>query len=159
MRRATHAISWALAGTALACAATAAALPPPESLETLAREVTERESAFARTMAERRFDLFADFVGEDAVFRGATLLVGRQTVLARWKSFYDAAQAPFSWRPDLVTVAADGRSAVSTGPVSDAQGRVVSRFMTLWRREADGRWRVAVDQGVDIDACVAAPAR
>ena len=45
-------------------------------------------------------------------------------------------------------------AAVVTASASSAQlrlsdGAVVSRFTSVWRREADGRWRVIVDQGVD----------
>jgi ketosteroid isomerase-like protein len=145
--------SFASAGTRAADAAA----PSADGLEALAKDVAARESAFAQTMAERRFDHFADFVAADAVFRGASQpLIGREAVVGKWKAFYDAPRAAFSWSPDRVTVSADGRSALSTGPVRDADGQVVSRFMSIWRLDADGRWRVMVDQGVDLDCAHAA---
>jgi ketosteroid isomerase-like protein len=130
--------------------------PTSARLEALAGEVAAAETAFAKTMADRKLDRFAEFVAEDAVFSGSALRIGRAVVVEKWRPFFEGAQAPFSWAPDKVTVSADGRSALSTGPVRDAQGRVMSRFMTLWRKDADGRWRVAVDQGVDLDACLPA---
>jgi len=142
-----------LRGLALvAGSATAATLPDAEQLKTWARDVTQTENDFARTMAERRFDRFAAFVAEDAVFQGNSPHIGRQAVLAAWKAYYEGEKAPFSWAPDRVTVSADGRSALSTGPVRDPEGRIVSRFLTLWHREGDGHWRVQADQGVDY-AC------
>ena len=145
---------------ACACTGSLAADPPPPAADTperLAKDVAARESAFAQTMADRRFDRFADFIAADAVFRGASQpVVGREAVVRKWKAYYDGPQAEFSWAPDLVTVSADGRSALSTGPVRDAAGQVVSRFMTIWRLDPDGRWRVQVDQGVDRDCARAA---
>jgi ketosteroid isomerase-like protein len=146
---------------ALAVASAGGAFAAPLSaseLEALAKEVSAAETAFAKTMADRRVDRFAEFLAEDAVFRGAALRIGRATVVEKWRPYFEGPQAPFSWAPDVVTVAADGRSALSTGPVRDPQGNVNSRFMTIWTKGADGRWRVSVDQGVDVCRCAPAPA-
>ena len=146
--------------TALAAALSthAIAAPAPLSaaeLEAIAGQVKAQEIAFAQTMADRRLDRFAEFVAEDAVFRGAALRIGRATVVEKWRPLFDGPKAPFSWAPDSVTVAADGRSAISSGPVRDETGAVTSRYITIWRLDTDGRWRVIVDSGVD-DACAAA---
>jgi ketosteroid isomerase-like protein len=146
----------AAAGLVLAAGARAAAPLSASELEALAKEVAATETAFAQTMAERRVDRFAEFIAEDAVFRGAALRIGRAMVVEKWRPYFEGAQAPFSWAPDGVTVAADGRSAVSSGPVRDAQGKLVSRFVTLWAKGTDGRWRVSVDEGVDLGDCAAA---
>lgn len=147
-----------LATASLSGAAGAAATTALSSaeLETIAAQVTAAETAFAASMADRRIEKFADFVAEDAVFRGSVLRVGRANVVDAWRAFFAKPQAPFSWSPDAVTVAADGRSAISTGPVRTPDGRVVSRFTSLWRHDADGHWRVFADQGVD--ACERPPA-
>jgi len=130
-----------------------AATPSPEQIETWANQVRSAEEAFARSLAERRLDHFAELVAEDAVFRGATLHIGRTDIVASWKKLFDAPQAPFSWKPDLVTVSADGDNALSTGPVLAPDGQVTGRFMTIWHHDADGHWRARVDQGVDPGPC------
>jgi ketosteroid isomerase-like protein len=141
-----------LALAALAAgSARAAAMPAPADLEAIAAPVGAAETAFAQTLADRRLDRFAGFVAEDAVFRGATLRVGRAQVVEGWKRFFDKPAAPFSWAPDLVTVAADGRTAISTGLARAPDGTPISRFTSIWRRDADGQWRVIADQGVDVD--------
>jgi ketosteroid isomerase-like protein len=109
-------------------------------------------------MADRRVDRFAEFIAEDAVFHGAALGIGRATIVEKWRPYFEKPEAPFSWAPDLVTVATDGRSALSTGPVRDPRGKVTSRFMSIWEKGTDGRWRVTVDQGVDIGPCPGAEA-
>ena len=139
----------------LAVTSAFAAPPSADQLEAIAGQVKAQEIAFARTMADRRLDRFAEFVAEDAVFRGATLRLGRTEVVEKWKPYFDGPKAPFSWAPDSVTVSADGRLAISSGPVRDPDDHVLTRYITIWRLEADGHWRVIVDGGVD-EACATA---
>ncbi len=131
--------------------AIAAAPPSPADLAAIASDVKSAEIAFAKTMADRRFDRFADFVADDAVFNGDKPHIGKPAVLAAWQGFFGVTPAPFSWAPDAIAPAADGRYAISTGLARDASGKVISRFTSLWRKDADGRWRIVADQGVDVD--------
>ena len=118
------------------------------TLESRREEVFAAERAFARTMAERDFAAFGRYVAADCVFfSGNTPLRGRDAVLAAWKSFFDGAQAPFSWDPDQVEVLASGELALSTGLVKDPAGAVAARFNTIWQRQPDGRWLVIFDKG------------
>ena len=141
----------ACALTLAASGALSAPLPSEADLAATAAEVKAAEIAFARTMADRKFDRFGDFVAEDAVFNGATVEIGRTEVLKAWKMYFDAAQAPFSWSPDAVAPSADRRHAVSTGLVRNAAGKLIGRFTTIWRKDADGHWRAVADQGVGVD--------
>jgi ketosteroid isomerase-like protein len=117
-------------------------------LDALQREVWATEIGFARSMAERDFAAFGRYLSEHAVFwSGAKVLRGKAAVLEGWKRFYDGAQAPFSWEPDEVVVLGDGSLAQSSGPVRDAAGKLIARFRSVWRREADGRWLIVLDRG------------
>jgi len=137
-----------------ACAAPT--LPSANDLAAIAAEVKADEIAFAQTMADRRLDRFAEFVADDAVFNGRGPQIGRAAVVQAWKRLFDAPQAPFSWAPDAIAPTADGRHAISTGLVRDPAGKVTGRFTSLWRKDADGHWRVAADQGVDAGCEVSA---
>ena len=141
--------SWLLTAVAALVLGTAAA---QSSLESRREEVFTAERAFARTMAERDFAAFARHLSEHAVFwSGAKVLRGKAAVLDGWKRFYEGARAPFSWPPDDVVVLGDGTLAQSTGPVRDPEGKVVARFRSVWRREADGRWLIVLDRGEPAD--------
>jgi ketosteroid isomerase-like protein len=129
----------------------AASLPTPADLAANAADVKAAEIAFAKTMADRKFDRFGDFVAEDAVFNGRTAEIGHAAVMQTWKAYFDAPQAPFSWAPDAVAPTADRRYAISTGLVHDKDGKLIGRFTSIWRKDADGHWRVVADQGVDVD--------
>ena len=127
----------------------AAPLPSASDLAAIAADVKASEVAFAKTMADRKLDKFTDFVAEDAVFNGRSAQIGRAAVIEAWRKFFDGPQAPFSWGPDAVAPTADGHYAISTGLVHDPAGKVVGRFTSIWRKDADGHWRVVADQGVD----------
>jgi ketosteroid isomerase-like protein len=118
-----------------------------ESPAELAKQVREAETAFAATMAKRDLQAFATFIADEAVFFGSTALRGRDEVVAAWKGFYVEKDAPFSWRPEIVEVLDSGELALSSGPVFDPSGKQVAVFNSIWRREADGRWRVVFDKG------------
>ena len=148
--------AFALALSLAAIDTRAATLPSSAELAAITAEVKAAETAFARTMADRRLDQFTDFVAEDAVFVGAAPNIGRAKIVEKWAAFFKGPQAPFSWAPDAVEAAADGRTAISTGLARDPAGHVISRFTTIWRKDADGHWRAIVDQGVDVPDCTPA---
>jgi ketosteroid isomerase-like protein len=132
---------------ALALALLPMALSAAPDIETLRRQVVDTERAFARSMAERNHAAFVALLSEQTVFMGRDVLRGKAAVAAGWKAFFDGAQAPFSWEPDHVEVLADGTLAHSTGPVRDENGKLVSRFNSVWRQESPGVWRIVFDKG------------
>ncbi len=122
--------------------------------EQLVAQVTAAETAFAKTMADRDHAAFLTFVAEDAVFLGGSdPLRGKAAVGDGWKRFYTQPAPPFSWKPELVEVIGSGKLALSTGPVFDPAGKLVSRYYSTWRLEPDGRWRVVLDNGYDVCDC------
>jgi ketosteroid isomerase-like protein len=143
-----------LSATALALPAMTISAQPAIDLDALQREVWNTEVAFARSMAERDLAAFERHLSPHTVFwsgpQGSPLR-GKAAVVDAWKRFYEGAQAPFSWAPDEVVVIGDGTLATSTGPVRDPSGKVVARFRSVWRREADGRWLIVLDRGEAAD--------
>lgn len=134
----------------LAVLAAGCSTPPaaPADRAVLVRQVTEAETAFAKTMADRDHAGFTSFLADDAVFfSGREPLRGKVAVAAFWKRFYDAPKAPFSWTPGKVEVLPDGKLAMSTGPVFDPDGKPVGSFTSVWRQESPGVWRIVFDNG------------
>jgi ketosteroid isomerase-like protein len=111
-------------------------------------QVWAAEVAFARTMADRNAQAFAEFIADEAVFfSGTTALRGKAKVVEGWAGYFTDKEAPFSWAPDQVEVLASGTLALSTGLVRDPSGKTVARFNSIWRLEAPNRWRVVFDKG------------
>ena len=136
---------------AVAVSASAQSTTPPDNAA-LVRQVENTERAFARSMAERDHAAFTSFLSEQTVFWSPEATRGKAAVAAAWKRFYEGKQAPFSWEPDEVQVLVDGTLAFSTGPVRNAEGKVVSRFSSVWRQEAPGVWRILFDRGSPLSA-------
>ena len=125
----------------------------------LVEQVRASERAFAQSLAQHDLKAFASYVARDAVFaNGGETLRGREAVVAGWKAYFAAPSAPFSWSPEQVEVLAGGTLAFSTGPVLNAKGERIGTYKSTWRRERDGRWRVAIDSGCGVCNCNAAPA-
>jgi ketosteroid isomerase-like protein len=121
----------------------------------LRKQVADTERAFAATMKARDHAAFSTFVSDEAVFYtgpGRTLH-GKAAIASEWKRYYDKPAAPFSWEPEEVEVLASGTLAISSGPVYDPNGKLISRFSSIWRQEAPGTWRVVFDRGWDVCKC------
>lgn len=134
----------------LACGSVAAA----PGIAELKQQVTDAERSFAATMAKRDHQAFVSFLADETIFfSGPKALRGKDAVAAEWKAFYEKPEAPFSWEPDTVEVLDSGTLAHSSGPVRDPQGKVVSRFNSIWRLEAPGKWRIVFDKGERVCDC------
>ena len=115
---------------------------------TAASEVEAREIAFAKTMADRDFESFLDFISPEAVFfSGNNPRRGRDVVGKAWAKYFEGETAPFSWHPDVVEVLESGSLALTSGPVEAASGEIIGRFNSIWRKDQDGQWRVVFDKG------------
>lgn len=115
---------------------------------TLAAEVRTAERGFAASMAARDRAAFESFISAEAIFFGGQRAMrGKAAVVAGWSRYFEGERAPFSWEPEVVEVLDSGTLALTSGPVRDPQGRQIGTFNSIWRREADGRWRVVFDTG------------
>ena len=129
-----------------------------EAPENPALEVRAAETAFAKTMADRDLEAFLGFIAADAIFFAQDrALRGVEAVKAAWSPFFQGAAAPFSWEPETVEVLDSGNLAFSSGPVRDPQGRQVGTFNSVWRRDANGQWKVVFDKGCPPCDCPTKP--
>jgi ketosteroid isomerase-like protein len=141
---------WTLCAALLFLAAPA----PAQTNAELAHQVRQTEIAFAKTMADRDPAAFASFLAAETVFMsGGRSTRGAAQVAARWKAFFEGAQAPFSWAPETVEVLDSGTLAMSSGPVRDPSGKRTGTFNSVWRREADGKWKIVLDNGCPACNC------
>jgi ketosteroid isomerase-like protein len=116
----------------------------------LESELRATEAAFAKTMADRDHAAFRTFLADEAVFfSGEQALRGADAVAEAWSRFYEGEDAPFSWEPGDVAVLESGTLGLSSGPVFDPEGNRVGTFNSVWRRGADGKWKIVFDRGCD----------
>jgi ketosteroid isomerase-like protein len=116
----------------------------------LKEDVRKTETAFAKSMADRDAAAFASFLSDEAVFFGPKLVSrGKAAVAEQWKRYFTAPDAPFSWKPEEVEVLDSGTLAMTSGPVFDPAGKRIGTFNSVWRRDADGTWKIVLDKGCD----------
>jgi ketosteroid isomerase-like protein len=112
----------------------------------LEAELRATETAFAQTMADRDYAAFQEFLDEDTVFGKTGELRGKASVAEAWKRFFKEPDAPFSWKPEVVTVLPSGELGMSSGPVFDPEGNRIGTFNSVWRRQGDA-WKIIFDRG------------
>lgn len=122
--------------------------PSPEEIVRASLEAAEQ--GFARAFADRDLDAFASFIDEDALFlnRDGSALRGKAEVVEGWKGLVTSEHPPFSWGPSRWQVNPSGTMGISSGPVV-AGGRTVGSFMSIWKRQSDGSWKIIFDGGCE----------
>ncbi len=120
----------------------------------LEHQVRCAEIGFSRSAQERDLAAFESFIDDDARFTGAAVLRGRTAVVDGWRPFFEPGGPTIEWAPDSIEVLATGDLALSQGPyrtrVVDENGEETlgtGRFFSVWRRTAEGSWRVVFDGG------------
>jgi ketosteroid isomerase-like protein len=111
-----------------------------------ADEVRNVELAFAKAFAQQDAAKFFGYVADDATFLAARVtLVGKAEVVSRWTPFFSEKVAPFTWKPERVYVNGDGTIGLSTGPVFDKDGNQAGIYSSVWRKNANGEWKIIFD--------------
>jgi ketosteroid isomerase-like protein len=144
-----HALPLALLATA--CAAT----PPPASSEALRASLTQAELDFAAATAARGVDGWVNAFAPDGMSLDAKGTVVRGHAAIREAMTPVLAKVKIVWKPTVVDVAPSGEMGFTYGLYQvlapDAAGKpsVASHgaYMTVWRRQADGSWKVVADMG------------
>jgi ketosteroid isomerase-like protein len=82
-----------------------------------------------------------------------SVLRGRDAIVHGWSAIIRGDGVKLDWRPSSVVLTADARIAVSRGPYwvtitkGDAPRFAAGTFQSIWVKDRDGAWRVAVDGG------------
>lgn len=149
----------AVSGLLAPCAvvAQAAAAPSVAARAAAQCQVWARELSFARSVADHDAAAFAEHVHADAVFGPSRPQParGRDAVVSQWAALIDGNGVRLAWYPAQVVVAGTGDHAWSTGPAlyedpspTAKQRFRLGQFSSVWRRDADGVWRVLFDDGI-----------
>jgi ketosteroid isomerase-like protein len=116
----------------------------------------DADRAFNHATAERRADGWTEFFAEDgAMIRPAGTITGQAAIREQMvKAFADTAFS-LTWEPLRADVGAAGDLGYTIGRSEarfrNARGEVVvrtGRYLTVWKKQADGSWKVAQDIGV-----------
>ena len=149
MLRLVTAVGVMLAG--LACGRSGAARSDPAAL-------LKADRAFAQATAERRLEGFASFLEEDVttIRPNSPVLKGKIALVERWSGLLQDPEATITWKPLRAVIAASGDLGFTVGSyeVTKASGRGrkaagSGKYVTIWRKQPDGAWKVTFDSGVE----------
>ena len=139
--------------------AACAALAPPASESPALGSLIAAERAFAAmSVADGMRAAFLANFADDGLMFSPGPVNARQALTAR-PAPTDPHAVRLEWSPAVGAVAASGDMGFTTGPFlfSDLRaGRPPQHgvYFSIWRREASGKWHVAIDAGVTTPAAV-----
>jgi ketosteroid isomerase-like protein len=117
------------------------------------------EAKFAKDVAVRGGAAFADWFAPDGVTlgNGASPVVGKVAILK--STTWTPQQYQLTWTPTDAAMGPSGDMGYTWGHFEghskDANGNPVTtsgRYITIWRKQADGSWKVALDAGANEPA-------
>lgn len=129
-----------------------------------AAAIMQADAAFAASVAAHDRTRFLSFIADVTTFNGGTPgeTHGRDAVMKDWSDFFDPAGPTLSWAPTKAEVVGSGDLGYSTGRSvlkgKDAKGAPIERhaeYLTVWRKQKDGTWRVVFDTGSALPAAAA----
>jgi ketosteroid isomerase-like protein len=131
------------------------ACTPPASVDPNAGDaVREQEASFSAAVAAENLDASAAFYAPDAqLFNpGAAPSTTPDAVRAAYASIFDDPNGALTFSADNVIVPSSGDYAIAEGnftiTYSNAQSQPESasgRYITVWRHEDDGSWKIVRD--------------
>jgi uncharacterized protein (TIGR02246 family) len=138
----------------------APAAPPtqtgPASRGSDERLLRDLEARFARAVAAKDRSAFLAFWTQDAAIFPASggPVIGPDKIWENWAPLLENADVALTWEPSRVEMAASGDLGYTYGRYESKRkrpdGSVTTRkgcYVTIWRKEKDGAWRVVLDIG------------
>ncbi len=114
------------------------------------------EARFAKDVLERGGAAFADWFAEDGVALGnaAAPLIGKVAIAK--SAAWDPKVYQLTWTPTDAVMSPSGDMGYTWGHFEghskDVNGNPIitkGRYMTIWRKEANGQWKVVLDAGAN----------
>ena len=157
MLKALHPSGCASALTALVmffvgCAS--APKPAPDTRIADEKAIREADAAWLKAVAAKDVDKALSFWVDDCITMepGRPIVVGKEAVRKLWQDSMALPDMSVTWTTTQIVVAKAGDIAYQYGPyefsMKDSKGKPVQergKYLTVWRKQADGNWRVVID--------------
>ena len=112
------------------------------------------ERAFSRMSEEKGIrEAFAEFIADDGVLFRPRAVAGK-----KWMQEHplpsSSTRPRLTWQPIFAAISRAGDLGYTTGPwqykndIKDTKPSAFGNFMTVWKRQPDGRWKFEVDLGI-----------
>lgn len=139
------------------CAAPTAedASPADDASPLDASVLMEADRAFSLAVSEGGAEAWAEWFAEDgAIVQASVGEIRGRTAIAEAVAFLDRPGVSLTWEPIRADIAGSGDLGWTTGSylsvTTDEDGReqrATGIYVSIWRQQADGAWRVVMDLG------------
>ncbi len=115
------------------------------------------DTDFATATAEKGLEGFGSFLADDAATLRADqpVISGRDAFLAAWTSLLTNHALSIQWKPMTASISSSGDLGFTVGAyeitrTGDKGTQIVAtgKYVTIWRKQHDGSWKVVFDTGV-----------
>ena len=137
----------------LALAASVARAQAAE-VEATKRAIRIADLELAKAVADRSLQTFVSLVDDDAIFFGKGVARGKNAVSKAWLPFFTDRTLFLKWYPTQVEISSSGDLGYSIGEYErigkDTSGNpatVTGNYVSIWRKQRDGRWKIVLDIG------------
>lgn len=118
----------------------------------LLADVMEADRSFARNVAEHGLEAWVSAFSQDGAMipPSGPVMTGHEAIREAMVTAFQTPGFTVSWEPVGGAVASSGDLAYTFGDYRHAVDSVVvtqGRYVTVWRRQGDGRWAVIADIG------------
>jgi uncharacterized protein (TIGR02246 family) len=116
--------------------------------------VRDADQEWMKVFAAKDLDKSVAFCAEDGsvLAPNAPIATGREAIRKLFAGFFALPGLNISWQPSKAEVAKSGELAYTTGTYqmsyNDSAGKKISdrgKYVTVWRRQRDGGWKVIDD--------------
>jgi ketosteroid isomerase-like protein len=125
-----------------------------QNLTPALNEMVSTERAFAQASADKGTrDAFLAFIADDGILFRPTAVKGKE-----WMLSHPLPPSPkrqlLSWQPIFADIAQSEDIGYTTGPwqfrpdINNEKASAFGNFITVWKKQADGSWKFAVDLGI-----------
>jgi ketosteroid isomerase-like protein len=131
-----------------------------DAASTPLQSLADAETAFARMATEKgtRGAFLANLADEAVIFEPGPVN-GKKTWEKRSPS-----ESVLSWEPNFVAVSRSGDFGYTTGPwefkqsPKDTEPKAYGQFLSIWKKQKDGTWKVVLDAGIETPKPMGKPA-
>ena len=116
-----------------------------KSRRALIEDVLAQERAFAKDTVRRGMrEAFLTYIADDGVLFAPGPVSGKKHLSAA-----ELGPGTLTWAPAFAGMAVSGDLAFTVGPYvwTDGKVRSAGQYLTIWRKDSEGRWRFALDRG------------
>jgi ketosteroid isomerase-like protein len=115
------------------------------------------DTDFATATAEKGLEGFGSFLADDAATLRADkpVISGKDAFLASWTSLLNNHALSIKWKPMTASISSSGDLGFTVGSYEitrtgeqGAQVVATGKYVTIWRKQHDGLWKVVFDTGV-----------